>query len=322
MAYMDTLDLQMFAEGGDGSAATGTAGTGNENTAGTTDAAASQEIAALNEKRLKRNPLANVHYGKQPEAAGQAGGAAAITGQQAAEGETFDSLISGKYKKEFGAKVQGIIQDRLKNAHDAEGQLEKLAPMMDALAKKYGIAADDLDTMVAKVTDDDSLYEDEAMARGIDVQTLKQIKALERDKQQADRMRQQADEESRMQQHYQKLVQQGEALKKTFPQFDLQQEILNPEFVRLTSPGVGIDVATAYQVIHRDEIMPAAMQYAVQKTQQQTAAAIAANARRPVENGVGGASQVADVRDDPRKWTRADREEVRRRVRNGEKIQL
>lgn len=320
MEELKTLNLQMFAEG---TGAEGAAPAAEGTEASTTDAAASQEIAALNQKRLKRNPLANVQYGKQPaQDAGNAAGIATGNGAEGAQEETFDSLIGGKYKKEFGQKVQSIIQDRLKNAHEAEGRLEKLAPMLEAMAKKYGVAVDDLDTMVAKVTDDDSLYEDEAMARGIDVNTLKQIKALERDKERNDRMRQQASEQERMQKHYQSLVEQGEKLKQTFPSFDLQAEIQNPEFVRLTSPGVGIDVATAYQVIHRDEIMPAAMQYAVQKTQQQAAAAVAANARRPVENGVGGGSGVADVRDDPRKWTRADREEVRRRVRNGEKIQL
>ncbi len=319
MEKLKTLNLQMFAEG----AGAEGAAPSTEAEGATTDAAASQEIAALNQKRLKRNPLAGVQYGKQP-AAPSAGNAAGVADQQSVEDtpETFETLIGGKYKKEFGQKVQGIIQDRLKNAHEAEGRLEKLAPMLEAMAKKYGVAVDDLDTMVAKVTDDDSLYEDEAMARGIDVNTLKQIKALERDKERNDRMRQQATEQEKMQKHYQSLVEQGEKLKQTFPSFDLQAEILNPEFVRLTSPNVGIDVATAYQVIHRDEIMPAAMQYAVQKTQQQAAAAVAANARRPVENGVGGGSGVADVRDDPRKWTRADREEVRRRVRNGEKIQL
>lgn len=320
------LNLHLFDGGDAGAGGNGTAAAapGAQTGAENGNMAVNQELATLNEKRLKRNPLADVRYGRQPEAMQQ--GAAAVAGQEGAGGapeeETFEQLISGRYKEDFGRKVQGIIADRLKNAKGAEEKLGKLAPAMEALAAKYGVAADDIDELVAHVTDDDSLYEDEAAARNLDVATLKQIKALERDKEQNDRYRAQTEAERKMQSHFQRLVEQGEKLKEKFPGFNLQEEIKNPEFVRLTSPEVGIDVSTAYQVIHRDEIMPAAMQYAVQKSQQKMANAIQANARRPVENGAGGAQGQADVRDDPRKWTRADRAEVRRRVANGEKIVL
>lgn len=106
-----------------------------------------------------------------------------------------------------------------------------------------------------------------------------------------------------------------------YPGFDLRTELANPTFARLTSPAVGVDVKTAYEVVHHNEIAPAAMQYAVQRSQEKMANAIRSGVNRPNEAGVH-ANPAIDVRDDPSKWSKADREEVRRRVRAGERIEL
>ena len=115
---------------------------------------------------------------------------------------------------------------------------------------------------------------------------------------------------------------QGQQVKSIYPSFDLQQELdTNPAFLRLTSPEVGVDVRTAYEITHKDEIMAGSMQYAVQRTQQQMAQAVQAQGRRPMENGMVS-TPPTDVKPDPSKWTKADRAEVRRRVAAGEKIVL
>ena len=93
----------------------------------------------------------------------------------------------------------------------------------------------------------------------------------------------------------------------------------NPAFGRLVANGV--DARTAYEVIHRDEIQRGAMQYAVQRTKEQVAASMAANSRRPVENG-NTATPASITKEDPSTWTAEDRREIRRRVQNGERIFL
>ena len=125
-----------------------------------------------------------------------------------------------------------------------------------------------------------------------------------------------------MQQHFQKLIAQSEKLKATFPNFDLQAEMQNPVFQRLVHPAVGIDVETAFWTIHRKELEPMAMQVAAQKTQQKLSQSIQSGIPRPAENGSRTVSPALDIRDDPSKWSKNDREEVKRRVRNGERIIL
>jgi hypothetical protein len=97
----------------------------------------------------------------------------------------------------------------------------------------------------------------------------------------------------------------------------LKTELQNPQFQRLIRSG--IDVKTAFEVIHKDEIIPAAMQYTAKTVEQKVVNNIRANGMRPSENGVTSKSPV-EVKSDVSKLTKADRQEIIRRVRQGEKI--
>ena len=91
----------------------------------------------------------------------------------------------------------------------------------------------------------------------------------------------------------------------------------NPQFVQLLRSNV--DVRTAYEVVHKDDIIHGAMQFTAQKTAQKLADSIIANGARPAENG--NSSQGATVvKSDVSQLSKADREEIIRRVRRGEKI--
>lgn len=126
-------------------------------------------------------------------------------------------------------------------------------------------------------------------------------------------------QENMIRDHLNKMIAQEPEMKKMYPGFSLEQELKNPQFVRLTAPNVGVDVRTAYEVVHRDEMRGAEMQYAAERSSQRIAASIQANGKRPQENGMNG-SVGAVNKSDPRTLTRADRKEIRERVARGEKI--
>lgn len=276
------------------------------------------QAAAVPDRRSKRNPLAHVAYGKQPDAAGMQQESV----QQDDAAQTAETAPNEQSEKVYtNADVQRIVQQRLKNSKEAEDKLGKLAPILESVAKKYGKDPSDIDGLIAAYNDDDSLYEEEAEKRGISVDALKTIKSLERERDRAQAINQQNAEQMRFQQHISMLTQQAEQAKQVYPGLDLRAELANDTFRRLVSPEVGVDVRTAYEVVHRNELQNAMMQMATQKTQQQVVNAIQAGQRRPVENGVQRTPGL-DVRDDPSKWTKQDRAEVRRRVRNGERIEL
>jgi hypothetical protein len=318
---MDNINfnLQLFAEGGDGGAAAGADGA-----TGVTAPDAGEQRG----RKRRENPLANVRYGIQPQEAPDTGVAAGDVGAAASEDSntgsepTFDELVKGKYKQDFDARVQDIIRQRFKANTENEQKLTAMNPLMEMLGKMYNVDPTDIDAITNAVGNTDSLYEEEAAQRGMSVESLKTIKQLERERDQAVAQQNQTIQEQRMRQHFDGLAQQAEQVKQLYPDFDLLTEMQNPTFARLTAPNSGIDVRTAYEAVHRDELRGAEMQFAAQRSAERVANAVRSNSARPVENGLSGQQGASVVKTDPRTFTTADRREIRDRVRRGEKIIL
>ena len=229
--------------------------------------------------------------------------------------ETFEELIKGRYKDEYQQHVQSAISRRFKNQRDLEKQFTTIA---QTLGQKYGIDPKDYAGIAARLTDDDSLYADEANRLGLPVSTVKRMKQLEMENQRIQAQQQESREEQALQAHFQKISQQAEELKRDFPAFDLMQEIRsNPRFARMTSPQIGMSVKDAFYAIHGEEIRQQTMQAAAQQAGQRLAASVQAGAGRPVENGIrGGMPMQMSV--DIAHMDRKTREEIRRRVHQGE----
>lgn len=307
------LNLQMFAEGGEGGgAAAGTAGN------------APQNAQAGNAK----NPLANVVYGKQSTGDDQGAAVQTETKVTASTAEdrkaAFENLINGEYKAEFGDRVQQLINKRFKESKQQEEKLTALQPVLDALGSKYGVDVSDLDKLKTAIEEDDSFYQEAADKEGVTVEQLKRMRQLERENAEFRAAREQQQRHEQAANVYAKWEQEGQTVKQLYGDFDLRTECQHPEtgrdFVRLLQNG--IDVRTAYEVIHKDELLSGAISYAVQSTQKRTMDNIRAKGMRPQENGAGGSIATQIVKNDPSKWTKADRAEVARRVMRGERVEL
>lgn len=304
------INLQLFADGGaaggDGGAA---AAAGNGDATGVQ----APDAGVQKNRRKRENPLANVQYGIQQQKSAPAETAAE---QGTDTEETFDSLIKGKFKADFDSHVQNIIRERFKSHQNDSAELEELRKLKAAVGKKFDVAEDNLAGMIEAVEYDEEALEVEAAQRGMTTDALKTVKRLENQNEQLKQREQKSIVEQRMQQHYNTLAQQGEAVKAMYPGFDLMQEMQNPTFARLTAPGVGIPVQQAYELVHLKEIQ-------AQQAQQQAQAfakSVKANGARPSENGLRGEQAASTVKTDPRQLTRADREEIKRRVARGERI--
>lgn len=307
------FDLTLFDGGAGAGAGGGEGGTGS-------DAGATAEAAAPTPtRRHKENPLAHVRYGKQEEAPQ----AAPQAQEEQADPEGEWKAAKEKYKDYFNRDTSSIVQDRLKNSKQAEATLAKLTPLLEQTAKKYGKEATDIDGMMAAYTDDDSLYEEEAAKAGMSVSAFKQLAQLQAEKQQREAFEAKNMQEQRFQQHFRNVAMDFEQnVKSVFPNADLMAELRNPTFQRLTSPEVGVSAKDAFWLIHRAELESKTMETVAHKTQQKLSQSMQNTRNRPVENGSRAVSPALDIRDDPSKWSKADREEVKRRVRNGEKVIL
>lgn len=226
---------------------------------------------------------------------------------------------------EYNKQMQTVVQSRLRSAKNAEESLAKLAPALEVLARRHGLDAENMDyeALAKKINDDDAYYEDKAIELGTTVEAAKRIDQQERDTARQQKEEARNLEEQKLRNHFASLEQQGEAMKKVFPNFDLRTELQNPVFARMTSPNVGVSVEDAYHAIHRKEIMQAGMQVTAQQTAQKISNAIQAGARRPDENGTSGQSASVTTFDYS-KASKEQREALKREIRaaaaRGEKL--
>ena len=305
--FIPMLNLQLFADGGAG------AGAGDGGTAegqGVTAAAALPQT-----KGEKNNPLAGVKYGIQEEIAPAAGVQTAAPDRNA----TFEALIKGEYKDLYDAKMQDTIQKRLKGQKETVDKYNALQPVLEILGKKHGVDASDIEALTKAINEDDSYFEDEALERGMSVQQLKEIKKMERENADLKAQMEEAQRQENGKKLYSQWMQQADEAKKVYPSFDLRAEMNNQKFVDLLRSN--IDVRTAYEVLHKDEIIPAAMQFTAQTVESKLAKSIASNGARPSENGMSSQS-AAVVKSDVSQLSKADRAEIIRRVQRGEKIRF
>ncbi len=305
--FIPMHSLQIFAEGASAGAGDGGTAQGQGVTA----------AAALPQTKGAKNPLADVKYGIQEEA--PAAEVQQPTEAQLDPNAEFEKLIKGQYKEQYDARVQDTIQKRLKSSKETVDKYNALTPTLELLAKKYGVDASDIEALNLAISEDDSYYEEEALEKGLTVQQLKEIRKMERENADLRRQMQEQQTKENASKLYASWMNQAEDAKKVYPSFDLNAEMQNPKFVDLLRSN--IDVRTAYEVLHKDEIIPAAMQFTAKTVESKIAKKIAANGARPAENGMRSQS-AAVVKSDVSQLSKADRQEIIRRVQRGEKIRF
>ena len=303
------LNLQLFAEGGAGDGGTGAgAGTSGETA-----------VAAVPQTKGSKNPLADVKYGIQEGSAQTSHVQDVDIVETPDRTKEFEKLIKGEYKDLYDAKVQDTIQKRLKSTRETVEKYEALTPTLEMLAKKYGVDVADIKALNQAIEEDDSYYEDEALEKGISVQQLKEIRKMERENSELKRQMQEQESRENANRLYQKWMEQAKQVKAVYPSFDLSTEMQNPKFIDLLR--ANIDLRTAYEVLNNDKIIPAAMQFTAKQVEQKMTNKIIANGARPSENGI--TSQSASLtKSDVSQLTKADRQEIARRVARGEKIRF
>lgn len=230
---------------------------------------------------------------------------------------TFRNMIKGEYKAEFDEAVQDNLKRRFRDHDDLKKRVDDTRPLMELLAGKYGVSADDIAGIVKAAEADDGYYEQEAADKGLTVQQLKDFKRMERENAS---LRAAAEERQRVEgvnRVHAQWARESEELKAIYPNFDFDAETQNENFSRLLASGVG--VRAAYEVTHMDEIMSGAMQFTARKAQQQTVDNIRARGMRPDE-GAMGTRAAGETKLDVSKLSRKERADLARRALAGERI--
>lgn len=229
----------------------------------------------------------------------------------------FRDMVNGQYKDVYSEEVQRIIDRRFKETRTLESELEKSKPIMDMLMQRYKISGGDTAALAKAIENDDVYWSEAADEAGMSVEQYKQFQKLQRENEAFREARKRAETQSLRNNQVQQWVRDAETLKGKFPNFSLEAETQNPEFLSLLSKGVPVE--HAYKLLHMDEIVSDAMRTTAADTEKRVVDNVRAKGARPNENGTAAQSAFT-IRDDVTKLSKKDRAEIARRAARGEKI--
>lgn len=251
--------------------------------------------------------------------------------------KAYRELMDGEYKDLYQEDTQGLINRRFKEMKDLREVNAKQKAALDMIGQRYGVSDGDAAKIQEAFEKDDDAWAEMASDAGFDdigkykefVKLQNETKALR----QAEAERREAEEKARKAAQERKFVAdktakwnaEGEALKATYPEFSLETESQNKEFMSALTffdrAQVQNPVERAYQATHHSELVNRAVEKTRNETEKNVVDNIRAKGKRPVENGVQSQSSFT-VKGDPHGMSKAERAEIARRAARGEVIKF
>ena len=342
------MNLQYFAEGGDGGAGAAEGGAAEAAAPAVQEPAlrpAQERLArrsgALKGKAAGGEKLPQPPAGGSPLKEGASGSesdpAEAEKHQEPAKEpkaektpeerrRAFGEMVQGEYSDVFQEMMQRAIDKATENIR----QNPQVARLTQALANAYGVDTEDMDGLIEAVENgrvkDEKYYEDLAQQRDVSVKTARELDKMESDLKrsntrnaQLQAMQQEAARQQRVSQIQAQWEAQAAQLKTQYPDFELQEVLANEQVADLMRRGVSLP--DAYRAAYFDHIMQQATAQTAQKVEQGVAARIQQRASRPGENGTRPGGAVT-THVDVASMSRRQLEDLERRARRGEKITL
>ena len=342
MAIIDynKYNLHLFdgAAGGSGASSGGDGGTASAGGTGlNTQEGDSTKNSNVYTPRSKRSgAYDNVKYGKQATAESSAEkdvDVPAAEGEKKAEESTpeqrekaYRDFIEA-HKDLYTKDTQKIINQRFKETKQLQDSNAKQKAVIDQIAKRYGLDGSDLAALQTALDNDNDYWSRAAEDAGFDdVDMFKNFKKLERENAEfhAREERARAEEEAakKVQQAKDQVTRwnaQVEEVKAKYPDFDIDKESKDKNFMSMLKSGVPME--HAYKVLHHDDIVKNAVSKAEAEREKKVVDNIRAKGARPAENGLSRASGFT-VKSNVHELNKADRAEIARKAARGEYIEF
>lgn len=285
------------------------------------------EAASRNRANKKADPYKNVVFGKQPDAQQEG---KAEEGQAAADGKgvttsertleerrkAYDDFInSADYKEFYTRDTQNMINRRFKETKALEKQVNESQPIIDMLMQRYGTK--DAASLMEALEGDSAYWQDAADEAGMSVSQYMEFQKLQRENRALLQQQEMAVNQQKADQQLAQWTAEAEAIKQNYPNFSLEAEAQNPEFIRLLQAGTPME--HAYKVLHLDEILADTRNTTAAFTQKQVTENIKARGQRPQEAGLNSNNAIT-YKTDVSSMSKADILEIARRAKSGETI--
>lgn len=241
----------------------------------------------------------------------------------------FGKLMQGEYAAEFEEALQRVSQATVQSIQNSP----QVKALMDALGEAYGVDTASPDSLAALTeavkngrVKNDEYYETLAQEKGVSVKTAREMDRMEgelqraaAEKQRAEQLRQAAEHQQRAAAVRAQWEAEAQKLQQKYPAFELDEVMNNPAVKDMILRGVGLEAA--YRAAYFDQLMENQTALTAKQVEQGVEARIRQRGQRPAENGThpGGA---AETKVDVAHMTKAQRLELAKRARHGERIVL
>ena len=229
--------------------------------------------------------------------------------------KAYRELIEGEYKDLYTQDVQRLVNRRFAETKGLQEQLEQYQPVMDMLMQRYNVS--DVKKLGEAIESDNAYWEAAAERAGMDVEQYKRFSRLQTENAKLLREQRRTQTEQRAQRQLAKWNEEAAEVKKVYPSFDLERESANPQFLGLLRSNV--NMRSAYEVIHMDEIKAAVSEMQARATEKKVVEGIRAKGMRPSEAGASSSSAFTSAKD-VHKLTKKERADIAKRAARGEKI--
>ena len=241
----------------------------------------------------------------------------------------FGKLMQGEYAAEFEEALQRASQATVQSIQNSP----QVKALMDALGEAYGVDTASPDSLAALTeavkngrVKNDEYYETLAQEKGVSVKTAREMDRMEgelqraaAEKQRAEQLRQAAEHQQRAAAVRAQWEAEAQKLQQKYSAFELDEVMNNPAVKDMILRGVGLEAA--YRAAYFDQLMENQTALTAKQVEQGVEARIRQRGQRPAENGThpGGA---AETKVDVAHMTKAQRLELAKRARHGERIVL
>lgn len=280
------------------------AGNGSGATTGTQETEIKQETKAKAQRLGLSDDLLESYQNAYGYKEGEEPAAESTERQQAENlDEEFESLIKGKYKDQFGKKMNTSFSERFSKAKNQidtlKNQVSTDNEILSIIANKYNIDSNDTNALLEAVKGDSSYFSEKALGSGMTAEELQDKyfsdKEVNETKEELNRLRQ----EKAMAELDTRLQNMALKTRETYHDFNLQEEMNNPAFTaaldfiakrnteKNKSTGKNdevFDTTFAYEMAHADELRQQMVNRTAKAAMNAATKHMQANANRISEN--------------------------------------
>lgn len=226
----------------------------------------------------------------------------------------FDALIKkdGKFADIYKKRVEKVVKGRLKESKEQSETMQKTQKVIEKLAQVYGLDSSDYEAIEKALDSDDNFYNQAAMDAGMSVEAYKELNRAKAENAVYKKAQEEQIQRERADEMYRKWIDDSRELQKTYPNFNLEEEIKNPVFSGLLRNGFPVE--NAYLASHPDLVQQhfaAGARQGFSEAEKKLANNIAANQARPSENASSRTS-TATVKRDVASLTNEELDEIDR----------